>query len=136
MAVVSSTPQPFPPGKALQDGSDINPVLANPKVSAQSGLTALGAAQATGLGLSSVINEVTVAAANAGVVLPGAKAGAIIYVFNAGTGQTIKVYPNGTDTIDGGAAGGSVNLSNNSRCGYYCKQPGQWLSAQLGAVSS
>lgn len=138
MAATSSTPQPFAPGEALQDGSALNAALASGIVGGvAAGQTALGTNLATALPLLQTVTEITAAAASTGVSLKALQPGQQQIVFNENSGQTITVYPASTAyTIDGGSAGAGVNLSNNNRCAYLCVAPGVIVSAQLGAVSS
>lgn len=138
MALTSSTPAPFAPGEALQDGTALNAALASGILGGvTAGATALGATLATALPLLSTVTQVTAAAALTGVSLRALQPGQQQIVFNAGSGQTITVYPaSASYTIDGGGAGAGVSLSNNSRCAYLCIAPGVIISAQLGAVSS
>jgi len=100
-------------------------------------VAAAGTSQATATQLTTRINYVTTGSGSAlGVILPAAHLGHVIYIFNVGTGQTLTVFGNGTDTVDGQAATTGVSLSNNNRCAFFCVAAGTWVSAQLGAVSS
>lgn len=76
-----------------------------------SGVTALGSSQATAYAIKAVITEVTSAAGSTGVVCPPMNPGDAIYVYNGNSGNTITIYPNGTDTINNGAT--SVTLAVN-----------------------
>lgn len=98
-------------------------------------ITATGSNQATGVALTSEYNRVTVGTLNTGVVLPAAAVGERVVVFNDGS-AAIKVYGNGTDTIDGTAGSTGVTLTNTKRCDFVCFAAGAWLSAQEGAVSA
>lgn len=135
MAVVNYTPQTFPPGFALQDGTALDAAVGT---STSDGFAAAGTNQATGTAITQTVNNMTTCAASAGVVLPVATIGRQITLFNNGTGQTCKVYGNPSDaaTIDGTAGATGVSLSNNNRCTYRCVAPAKWISALLGATSS
>ena len=86
--------------------------LAFPQFSTAESVTAAGTTQATATALVASYNNVTTGAANAGVMLPGAKGGRRVVVFN-GTGNTIKVYPNGAaDQIDGSGSSTAVTLTS------------------------
>lgn len=99
------------------------------------GLTAAGTDRATALVLSKEINRIATAAASTGVALPAGVVGQRIVVYNDGT-QAIKVYGNGSDTIDGTAGATGVTLTNAKRCEYRCVAANTIISAQLGAVSA
>ncbi len=64
------------------------------------GLTATGSTVADALQLSASVNAVATTASGTGVKLPPCEAGAMCVVNNAGA-QTLTVYPNGTNTVDG-----------------------------------
>ena len=138
MAATSSTPQLFAPGEALQDGSALNAALAAGIIGGvAAGQIALGTNLATAFPLLQTITEFTTVAAGTGAALRALQPGQQQIVFNQGGGQTLTVYPNSTAyTIDAGAAGAGVSLSNNNRCTYLCVAPGVIISAQLGAASS
>ncbi len=72
-------------------------------------VTAAGSTQGTATALTKTYNIVSTATANQGVILPAATAGLVINVFNI-SGNTIKVYPASTETIDGGSANAAVEL--------------------------
>lgn len=98
-------------------------------------LTAAGTTRTDALVLAKEINNVTTAAAGTGVVLPAGVAGMKITVYNNGA-NLIKVYGNGSDTIDGTAGSTGVSLTNALRCDYQCVATNTWLSAKLGATST
>lgn len=98
-------------------------------------LTAVGTNQATALVIAKDINNITTAAASTGAVLPAAVVGMQIVIFNAGA-NAIKVYGNGSDTIDTVAGATGVTLTNTKRAIYYCVAAATWISAQLGVVSA
>ena len=131
--------QIFEPGPRLMDGSLMNRVEAHPQVSSDNAVAAAGTTAATARRLAAVINVITTAGAGAtGVMLPVANPGTIVYVFNQG-GAAAVVYGwvNEAGTITNLVdAAASVPLANGARCGYYCYQPGNWVSALLGAVSA
>lgn len=105
---------------------------------ASNGLTAVGTTRATGLQLTSRINNITTAASGTGVVLPLGIPGTRVTLFNNGA-QTVQVYGSGSDTIDGVAAATGVPLTAGAtagRCEYVCVAAGVILSAKMGVVSS
>jgi len=92
---------------------------------------------ATVLSAAGLINVAT-GTANQGVLLPTSTTivGKTIYVYN-NTGATIKIYPFGTETIDGGSASAAVTLTSANRgASFTCLVSGNWESALIGAVSS
>lgn len=128
-------PAPFDPGFRLEDGSQINGVLAIPQVATEDTITATGTNQATAYQLSAAMSHVTTAAASTGVKLPRGRAGKIAFVFNDGA-NPITVYSFDSATIDGTAGATGVTLTNAKRCAFYSIAEGVWLSAQLGVTSA
>jgi len=98
-------------------------------------LTAAGTTRTDALVLTKEVNNVTTAASGTGVVLPAGVAGMKIKIYNNGA-NLIKVYANGSDTIDGTAGSTGVSLTNALRCEYECVATNTWLSAKLGATST
>lgn len=99
-------------------------------------LTAVGNNQATALFLQNGYNNITIGGVGTGARLPAAVPGTIVTVFVSGTGNNLKIYGRGADTIDGTAGPTGVTLSDTKRCAYYCFTAGKWISAQLGVVSA
>ena len=104
-------------------------------LSVANALTAVGTDRATSLVLSKEVNNITTAGAGTGATLPAAVVGNVVIVFNAGA-NAIKVYGNGTDTIDGAAAATGVTLTNAKRCAFVCVAANTFISFQLGVVSA
>lgn len=96
------------------------------------GISAAGSTQGTATALVADINRVSTATANQGVKLPAAVAGLDIVVSNK-SGVQITVYPNGTDTIDGGAASAGVTQMNSSVVFYFCTTAGVWETEGLAS---
>ena len=130
-------PQPLPPGFALQDGTTLNSLLASQLASSQYNAVANGTSAATGTQITAVFTHFGTVASGGYAVLPAAKAGTIVYVFNGGA-NTINIAPYAaTDTIDGGSAGAATTLTVAHRgAQFYCFSPGIWISDLVGAVSS
>lgn len=103
--------------------------------STSNALTAVGSARSDALALTSLINNVTTAAASTGVILPAGVIGQAVFVFNAGA-NTIQVYGAGSDTIDTVAGSTGVPLTNAKRAVYICVAANTFISAQLGVVSA
>lgn len=83
-----------------------------------------------------VNNVTTVANSGDAVKLPAATVGQSIVIFNSGANPA-SVFPNGaSDTIDGGAGGAAVTLTNAKRAVFVCIAANTWISAQLGVASA
>jgi hypothetical protein len=98
-------------------------------------LTSTGTSRTDALQLAAEINNITTAALNTGSILPTGSIGMRITVFNAGS-NPIKVYANGSETIDGTSGSSGVTLTNAKRCDYFMVAANTWISAQLGVVSA
>jgi hypothetical protein len=98
-------------------------------------LTAIGTNQGTGLALTKDFNIVTSAAGGTGVILPAAIVGAVVYIQNDGA-NAIKVYGNGSDTVDGQVGSTGVTLTNTKRAWFMCTAAATWKSAQAGVASA
>lgn len=98
-------------------------------------LTSAGTSRTDALQLAAEINNITTAALNTGVILPTGSIGMRITLFNAGA-NPIKVYANGSETIDGTAGATGVTLTNAKRCEYIFVAANTWISAQLGVASA
>lgn len=128
----ANVPSPVPQFTRVRD------VAGAPKF-VNAAVTAAGTTQgtATVLTAASLVN-VTTGTSNQGVLLPASAGlvGKTIQVYNF-TGAALKIYPNGTETIDGGSASAAVTLSAANRgVSFLCLVAGNWISALIGAVSS
>lgn len=86
-----------------------------------------------------VSNVTTADSTHIAVILPTGVAGDERLVYNSGgaSAQTMDVYCQSTDTIDGGSAGGHVTLTVAHRAAwFYCVAANTWISALVGAVST
>ena len=135
MALFQSSPQPFAPGLALQDGSLLNRILGIFVGSVSSGLTATGTTLATALGLTSTTNQFSTVAANTGATLPAMIPGQTVFIYNDGA-SPLTVYAANGITIDGTAGSVGVTLTNAKRCAYTMMSTTAIESAQLGVVSA
>jgi hypothetical protein len=92
---------------------------------------------AGGLALTKMINRLTVvASAGDAVTLPTLTPGQWCDVFNDGA-NAASVFPHAAGvTIDGGAGGAAVTLTNGKRARYLCVAANTLISAQFGAVSA
>jgi hypothetical protein len=99
-------------------------------------VTAAGTTQGTATALTADQNNVATGTANQGVVLPTGVPGMRVLVWNS-TGATIKIYPAGTGTIDGGGASAAVTLTSAHRAAeFFCQSANTWVSAIVGAAST
>lgn len=135
MSFSQSTPQPFTPGPALQDGSKLNAAFANPLRSITYNAIAAGANQAAATPITAAITQFSVGGNNLGGLLQTTKPGQFQDVYND-TGSTMLIYPPLGSLIDTATLNAAVNLSTGNRCRYTCFASGVIKSALLGAVSS
>jgi hypothetical protein len=99
-------------------------------------VTAAGTTQGTATALTADQNNIATGTANQGVVLPTGVPGMRVLVWNS-TGNTIKIYPAGTGTIDGGSASAAVTLTSAHRAAeFFCQSANTWVSALVGAAST
>ena len=101
-------------------------------------LAALGTGVTLGTAAPIVTQIATITAASGstvGVALPVGVVGDIHYVFNP-SAQTIKVFPQAADAIDGGSAGVAVSLSTAKRAMFIYTSANNWTSAQMGVASA
>lgn len=92
-----------------------------------SGVTALGTNQATAYQCTTVGTEVTSAAGSTGVTLLAGNPGDSQWVYNGNSGNTITIYPPGTDTVNNGAT--SITLAVN-KCMLFTKRSATaWFSS-------
>jgi hypothetical protein len=99
-------------------------------------VTAAGTTQGTATALAADFNNIATGTANQGVVLPTGVPGMRVLVWNS-TGNTIKIYPAGTGTIDGGSASAAVTLTSAHRAAeFFCQSANTWVSALVGAAST
>lgn len=91
-----------------------------------SGITALGTNQATAYQCVSVGTEVTTAASSTGVTLLAGDPGDEQWVYNGNSGNTITIYPPGTDTLNNGAT--SITLAVNKLMTFKKRSATAWSS--------
>lgn len=135
MAYVSA--RPFTPGwpTSVHTGEAFDNALSINAVDVDNAITALGTTQATAYQLLANMNNLTTVAASTGVALPKPIPGRTVTVFHNGV-SNVKVYGNGSDTIDGTAGATGVTLTAAARCQYLCTSPTTWISALLGSTSA
>ena len=88
-------------------------------------VTAAGTTQGGATALTESHNIVTAGSAGNGVKLPTAVAGLKVEIYNA-TANRIQVYPNTSDTIDGGSANVNKPLAGNCSMVLICKDATNW----------
>ena len=101
--------------------------------SAADNIAAAGTTQANATPIYNNFNRITTAATGSGVLLPPSVSGMNITVLVGGiAGTTFKVWPNGTDTINGGGAGAAytVTKASASIADFYCATAGAWHAIQ------
>jgi hypothetical protein len=88
-------------------------------------ITASGTVQGDAVALTETINVVTTASAAQGVKLKAAATGLRVEIYNT-TAADIKVYPNTSDTIDGGSANAAKDLPAKTSMVLVCKDATNW----------
>ena len=96
-------------------------------------LAAAGTTQGTATALTEPVNVITSGTANQGVVLPTAAQGLTIVVQNT-TSVDLKLYPNSSDTINGGSADAAITLPANTTITVTCKNATDWVKHRPLAV--
>jgi len=135
-------PLSLQPGLHLIDGQDVQQIV-NQNNSGQGNLTAKAGGGLNGaVPASAYINEFTVvASANDSCVLPPAISGIEVTVINSGA-QNLRVYANGANVANAGAADGIVPLAGGATqpyvtiapagCGVFsCPVVGRWKSQNV-----
>jgi len=88
-------------------------------------ITAAGSTQGDATALTETVNIVTTATAGQGVKLKTAVAGLRVEIYNT-TSNDIKVYPDTSDTIDGGSANAAKDLPTGTSMTLVCKDATNW----------
>lgn len=97
------------------------------KVSVGAALTAAGTTQSDALQLTSVVNQVTTAAASTGVKLYATPAAGDVQVVYNGGANAIKVYPQTAGTINGLAANAGITLATNTSVMFFAATTTAWF---------
>lgn len=104
----------IPVGIALEAASadgDIIEVLPSRLVPAKvSSIAAAGSAQGDATAVASAINTVSAADGTKGVILPAAKAGLVVEVYNEHASNGLKIYPASGDDINDGTSDAAVTI--------------------------
>lgn len=113
-----------PSNDAMQLGADGEAIYLPAESLAAAGSSASDAGEIT----DAVVN-VTAADGTKGVVLPAALAGRIFYVYNAVATNGLKIYPDGTETINGGTGGAAVTIEGKTLATFVCPADGNWAAS-------
>lgn len=89
-------------------------------------LAAAGSNQATAAIITKQFTEVTASDGTKGVVLPAATAGGWYAVFNDVSAQNLKIYANGSDTINGTAGATGITQAGLTQAIFTCGVAGKW----------
>ena len=99
---------------------------------------AAGTNRATATQLTAMFNDLTVVGSGQGVILPEAKAGGLCLLVNRVTssGNAVKVYGKGSDTVDTQVAATGVTLTDatGAFCWFVCFVDGAWVSSTGASV--
>lgn len=100
-----------------------------PTYSTQQGIVAhSGGGSAGAVQLAASLCMVTsCATASASVLLPPSEQGAELTLVNNG-GNSVEIFPAGTDTINGAGAGAGINVASNTVTLLFCVSSGAWWS--------
>lgn len=144
MPKLNATGTTIQPGPRLIDGSELLAILNGDRNfsgmsigqgglmwgSSADNLTASTVQTLAGaLQLSQMFNRVTTANNSDAVKLPASTGSGLNIAVTNDSGQTIQVFPfEATATIDSGAAGASVNISNGKRVEFWTSSAGVWIS--------
>lgn len=93
-------------------------------------LTAAGTTRADALQLAKEINNVTTTASGTGVILPTGQVGMQVRVYNNGA-NTLAVYANGSETINGTAGSTGVTQATTKVSDYCFTAANTWISVAL-----
>jgi|GEM_PF-2529485 len=96
-----------------------------PTFSYQDAMSGAGANQATATPIKTCQNRFTTVGSGTGAVLPVAAGGMSIVVMNAGA-NSLQVYGNGSDTINGVAGATGVALAAGKTAEYFTTVAGAW----------
>ena len=109
-------------------------LLGNLKVGVTASVSSAGTNQGDATALTETFNAITtVGGSTQGVKLPSAAAGLTIIVSNTTT-TDCKLYPNTSDTIEGGSANVSVTLPAKTTFTLTCKDSADWIKHRSIAV--
>lgn len=96
---------------------------------------AAGTTRADALQLSREFTRISSAASGTGVILPTGVVGMYVTIYHDGA-NAVKVYANGSETIDGTAGSTGVTLTNGNACMYVFSATNTWHSFLMGGRSA
>lgn len=96
-----------------------------PTIGSQDNQTAIGSNRAGAFVIAYELTRFSTVAASTGAVLPAAAAGLSFTIINAGA-NTLTVYANGSDTINGTAGATGVSLASGKTATYFSASTGTW----------
>jgi hypothetical protein len=96
---------------------------------------AAGTTRADALQLSREFTRISSAASGTGVILPTGVVGMYVTIYHGGA-NPVKVYANGSETIDGTAGSTGVTLTNGNACLYVFSAANTWHSFLMGGRSA
>lgn len=124
----------FPPSFRLISGTALNTLFNNPQESVEDSIAAFaGGGQASAYQLSAAQSRIATCVTNGdSVKLPRSSqsVGKQYLIINDGAAN-LAVFPEGTATIDGGAASASVTLTAGRRAFFWCVASGAWESGYM-----
>lgn len=125
--------QPNPSGFAMPDSAWLRALAQGVNFTSKNGITAAaggGKADATQLSSNVLLQQVdTVANANDSVLLPAAKAGTLVLLFNDGA-NALDAYGRDTDTINQSATAVAYALAAGAAAAFFCATDGQWAAVK------
>lgn len=121
-------------GERLIDGEIIAALMEGKGLDYSNGLTAKASGtQANSTPLSAVSQVDTVVTNGDGVLLPVATAGRFAFVSNNDAGQSMKVFAQGSDTINGTAGATGIDVAQTENAVFFCAEAGEWRGGVLTA---
>lgn len=89
-------------------------------------VAATGSVQGDAAALSPGLNSVSAADGTKGVILPLATGGQFIAVYNEHASNGLKIYPNTSDTINGGTANAAITIEGKTQALLYSYDAVNW----------
>ena len=112
--------------KGNRMGASLAPAMTARVATAAAAGSAQGDATALSPGLS---YSVSAADGTKGVVLPDAKPGLMVNVYNEHATNGLKIYPNTSDTINGGSANAAITMEGKTLAQLICLDTTNWAAA-------
>ena len=124
----------FPAGFRLINGLTLTNWFNKPQTSTEDTVTAFaGGGQASATQITAAKTRVSVCATNADSVKlpPSSQSVGMEYLIINDGAANLAIFPEGTATIDGGAASASVTLTAGRRASFWCVASGAWESGYM-----